>query len=202
MIGLISTPSTRDGAEDQRRQQIASAAGADDQRVERSRRPGMPARAEQPVAERRQLVLQVRDVFQVAAELQDLGRRRPNRCPSAACRAADRCSVAQRPRAVRLIVDADARKRVPLAEEHRVVLMALGRADVESRPRLATPSDDRDDAGGRGERGAAAPPAPRSRPPRPRPAAPRRRSRPARRGCSAPASAARQPAPAPSRSAA
>ena len=115
MIGLISTPSTWPGAEDERRHEIAAAAGADDERRE--------ARLLQLIGDGGQLVAQVLDVRENPASTCEDGRRR-RRVDVHVARVGQRAGVgrAERPVAVRALVDADARERIPLAEEHRVAL--------------------------------------------------------------------------------
>ena len=75
MIGLISTPSTCDGAEDERRQQVAPAARSDDERREAAGALG------EVIADGGQLVAQIRGVGDLPGALRESVSTPPNRCP-------------------------------------------------------------------------------------------------------------------------
>ena len=176
------------GAEHQRRQQIPAAPGTDDERGEADRSLHQVER--QPG----ELVFQVFDLRQIAVEADD--RRRGGRVDVHEARLGLLALVerAERPVAVRPVVHGHARERIPLREQHRVLVVPLRVADVERRRSRSTAT-----------RQVSPPPARRSPPCAPsswpaRRAAPRRRRaprraarRPARRSGSAAAAAAGSP---------
>ena len=125
MIGLISTPSTRRGAEHERRHEVAAAARSDHERSERR------ARFLQLIGERGQLVAEVLDVRQVGRDVQD--RRRRGRVDVHEPGVGQRAGVGgtQRPVAVRAARTRRSRERIPLAEEHAIALVPLGVEHVE-----------------------------------------------------------------------
>ena len=113
------------GAEHQRGDEIATAAGPDDER-------GKPGRL-QPIRDGGQLVFQILDVREIGRHLEDRRRCRGVDVHVAGVRHRACERRAQRPVVVRAFVDADARERIPFGEEHLVAHVALGLADVEHR---------------------------------------------------------------------
>src|SRR6185436_6962985 len=93
-------------------------------------RPPVPGPYE-VVGESRELVMKVLRIREVRLQAED--RRRRGRIDVHEARVGKRTFVgrAQRPVAVGPLVDADARKRVPLAEEDAIAAMPLGIDDVE-----------------------------------------------------------------------
>ena len=83
------------------------------------------------VGEGRQLVAQVLGIGQVRRDAEDgRGRRRVD-VHESRFRKRSRIGLAERPVTVGALVDADARERIPLAEEHSIGLVAFGVRDVE-----------------------------------------------------------------------
>ena len=94
--------------------------------------PGRPPPVRlQVIGQRGQLVAQVLRVRQIRRDVQD--RRRGRRIDVHEPRLGQRSGVrrAQRPVAVRALVDADARERIPLAEQDPVALWPLVSVDIE-----------------------------------------------------------------------
>ena len=86
----------------------------------------------QVIRESGELVSQVFDLRQIAVE-RTMGVEAAESMSMNASRAWALVSRAQRPVAVRSVVHGDPRKRIPLAEEHRVGVVSLGVADIERR---------------------------------------------------------------------
>ena len=166
MIGLISTPSTWSGAEHERRDQVPSAAWADDESG-KARGWGLGIGVPQPngpnpnpqslffqvIGEGGELVAQVLHRGERRIQFQD-GRRR-GRVDVHVPRVGEGAlvGVAQRPVAMRPLVDPDSRERIPLAEEDVVFRVTLGVGDVENghARRLAGNQRDHDEDARRGE---------------------------------------------------
>ena len=137
--------------EDQRGDEISSPSGTDHERREpvgvRPRAPRLrPRTILEVVGEGRQLVAQVLGIGQVGRDAEDgRGRRRVD-VHESRFRKWSRIGRAERPVSVGALVDADARERIPLAEEHSIGLVAFRVRDVEpgdARP-LARERNDED----------------------------------------------------------
>ena len=128
MMGFTSTPSTRPAPKTSAVSRSLPPPGPMTSVVKRDR-----IALHQVKREPGELVLQVLDLRQIAVEADD--RRRGGRVDVHEARLGLLALVerAQRPVAVRAVVHGHARERIPLREQHRVVVVPLGVAHVERR---------------------------------------------------------------------